>query len=74
MIDPATLEESYAVVCPKCDHAFSVIPSISMEHGINRGHTGCPECKSLLHVEIQDGEMVTELWDMYLTRIGAYRI
>lgn len=47
-----------------------VRPSLSMQNGINSGHGSCLDCKTFLHLTLNDAgtEIETEPWADYEAR------
>lgn len=65
-----TSNKRYKAVCPNCSKIFYAQKSISMEIGLNSGHGYCPQCKTFLHLQLNDDqtEMLAEDFDIYLKK------
>lgn len=51
------LKARYDFACFNCNYEFEFQPSISMQNGENFGHARCPQCMTMMMLEISpDGE------------------
>lgn len=58
------LKEKYDFKCSECGKELWFKPSLAMQFNLNSGHCSCPDCKTFLHLFInENNEGMSEEWE-----------